>query len=213
MNATAPSSTTPESAKASADPIDQISFQKIFDGLSQYGITLNDAEQKRLEEIIREEVRKQNGGALAGMNIGALIPNIARILFAFIQELFGGAKGSKEFSLDNATTIISDAFSGATNTGKQGVYDEISVNIHDKLYAEGGRIREVADLVSGVSPYGNARDIGRGSAVGVQLASAANVPAGTASSLNPLTDVADASAGNGLPPSARGALTPRAVGA
>lgn len=210
MNATAPASTTSEPAKSSAGLIEQVSFQKIFTGLAQHGITLSAAEQARLEEIAREEVRKQNGGELAGMNIGGTGVNLIQILFSFIQQLFGG--GGTEFSLASLTGTLSGAATGATNSGKQYVFNTISANIHDRLRAEGGNLAQAADLVTGLTTGpGNARDIGNGAAIGDQLAAAANVPAGTTSTLTPPTEVADASAGNGLPPTVTRPLTPRTL--
>ncbi len=212
MNTPAPSQTKADSSKPTAELIEQISFQKIFTGLSQHGITLSAAEQERLEEIVREEVRKQNGGALAGMNIGGSGVNLLQILFSFIQQLFGGGNGTPEFSLAGLTDTLSNAATGATNSGKQYVFNTISANIHDRLRAEGGNLAQSADLVSGLTTGpGNARDIGNGASVIAQLGTAANVPSGTTSTLNPPTDVADASTGNGLPPTVTRPLTQRAL--
>lgn len=212
MNASVASTSTSEVANNPAELIEQVSFQRIYDGLSQHGVNLNSAEQARLEEIIREEVRKQNGGALAGMNLGGTGVNLIQILFSFIQQLFGGGNGAPEFSLAGITDSLSNAASGATNNGRQYVFDTISANIHDRLRAESGNLAEAADLVTGLTTGpGNARDIGNGASIGAQLAAAANVPAGTSSSLNPPTDVADASGGNGLPPTMTRPLTQRTL--
>lgn len=212
MNASVTSTETTESASNSAALIEQISFQRIYDGLSQHGITLNQAEQTRLEEIVREEVRKQNGGQLAGMNLGGTGVNLIQILFSFIQQLFGGGNGAPEFSLAGITDSLSNAATGATNNGRQYVFDTISANIHDRLRAAQGNLAQAADLVTGLTTGpGNARDIGNGASIGAQLAAAADVPAGTTSRLNPPTDVADASGGNGLPPNVTRPLTPRAL--
>lgn len=212
MNASVASTSTSEGTNSPTELIEKVSFQRIYDGLSQHGVNLNSAEQARLEEIIREEVRKQNGGALAGMNLGGTGVNLIQILFSFIQQLFGGGNGTPEFSLAGITDSLSNAASGATNNGRQYVFDTISANIHDRLRAESGNLAEAADLVTGLTTGpGNARDIGNGASIGAQLAAAADVPAGTTSRLNPPTDVADASGGNGLPPNVTRPLTPRAL--
>ena len=212
MNASVASTSTSEGRNNHAELIEKVSFQRIYDGLSQHGVNLNSAEQARLEEIIREEVRKQNGGALAGTNLGGTGVNLIQILFSFIQQLFGGGNGTPEFSLAGITDSLSNAASGATNNGRQYVFDTISANIHDRLRAESGNLAEAADLVTGLTTGpGNARDIGNGASIGAQLAAAANVPAGTVSSLNPPTNVADASGGSGLPPTMTRPLTQRTL--
>lgn len=210
MNAPAPATNASSAASTSAGLIEQVSFQRIYQGLSQHGITLSAAEQARLEEIAREEVRKQNGAELAGMNIGGTGVNLLQILFSFIQQLFGS--GGTEFSLTGLADTLSGAATGATNSGRQYVFNTISANIHDRLRAEGGNLAQAADLVTGLTTGpGNARDIGNGASIGDQLAAAANVPANTSSRLTPPTEVADASGGNGLPPGQPRPLTSRSV--
>lgn len=202
MSTTDTSSASTTTAAATGGLVEQVSFQRIFTGLEQQGITLSIAEQTRLEEIARDEIRKQNGGQLAGFNLGGTGVNLIEILFSFIQQLFGGANGTPEFTLTGLGDHLSNAATGATNTGKQYVINTITANIYERMRAEGGNLAQAADLVTGLTtgPV-NARDMD-GSLMR-QLASVQNIPDGTTSSLTPSppTQVADASAGNGLPPS------------
>lgn len=186
---------------ASKDLSAQINYQTIYAGLGQHGIILSDDEKRELERIVTEEIRKQNGGQLAGANIGAIIPNIVQVLLSFIQQLFGN--NTPQFSIESLTGIVKDAASGATNSGKQQVFNTASVRIHDRLYALGGNFAASAGFVAGLSPSGPAPDFGN-AAIVTQLAALANLPLNTTSTLNrQATQLADADVntniGNGLP--------------
>jgi hypothetical protein len=140
MSATDTTPTASATAAATGSLVEQVSFQRIFDGLAQKGITLSSAEQARFEEIARDEIRKQNGGQLIGMNIGGAAVNLIEILFSFIQRLFGSSSGTPELSIAGLTGHLTNAASGATNTGKQYVINTITANIYERMRAEGGNL-------------------------------------------------------------------------
>jgi hypothetical protein len=213
MSATDTTPTASATAAATGSLVEQVSFQRIFDGLAQKGITLSSAEQARFEEIARDEIRKQNGGQLIGMNIGGAAVNLIEILFSFIQRLFGSSSGTPELSIAGLTGHLTNAASGATNTGKQYVINTITANIYERMRAEGGNLAQAAPYVTGLTTGpGYAPDMT--DSLMRQLTAAQNIPDGTSSSLNPTlpVQVADASggAGSGLP---RRPLTGQALGA
>ena len=215
---TTTSETTAKAATAAGNLVEQVSFQRIFSGLAEKGVPLSIAEQARLEEITRDEIRKQNGGQLIGLNIGGAGVNIIEILFSFIQKLFGG--GDTPTTLAGWGDQLSGALSGSTNTGKQYVINTINANIYERMKAEGGNLAQAADLVTGFNvgrdAQGNplyARDMD--SSLMRQLTAAQNLNDGNTSSLNRPTPtaVADNSSGSGLPASATRPLTPTQRGA
>lgn len=210
--------TTTATAAATGNLVEQVSFQRIFSGLAENGTPLSSAEQARLEEIARDEIRKQNGGQLLGLNLGGAGVNLIEILFSFIQKLFGG--GDTPTTLAGWGDQLSGALSGSTNTGKQYVINTINANIYERMKAEGGNLAQAADLVTGFNVGRDAQGNplyarAMSGSLPEQFASAQNIPPGTTSSLNrpTPTEVADNSAGSGLPASATRPLTQAQRGA
>ena len=150
MGATDTASHASSNVAATGGLIEQVNFQRIFSGLSQNGIVLSTEDQVWLEEKIREETRRQNGGQLAGTNIGGTAVNLIQVLFSFIQNLFGG-NGTAEFSFAGFTNQLSSALSGATNSGQQHVINTINANVHDAMIARGGTVALAAPLLTGLT--------------------------------------------------------------
>ena len=211
--------TQPASSTQTTDSslIEKVSFRAVYYGLAQNNINFTSSEQAEFEEMVREEVRKQNNGRLIGFNIGGAGVNIIQILFSFIQQLFGGGDTSSS-TFAGWSEQFTGALSGATNAGKQQVINTINRNLYGQMKAKGGNFAEAADLVTGLNggrdAQGNlayARDM-TGSLMR-QFTTAQSIPDGTTSTLNPTpVQVADASdgAGPGLP---RRPLTGQALGA
>lgn len=216
--------TTTQSASttqaSSSALMEQVSFRTVYNGLAQNNINFTASEQAEFEEMVRDEVRKQNNGQLIGFNIGGAGVNIIEILFSFIQniqKLFSGG--------DTPTTLAAwgdqarDVFNGATNAGKLQVINTINTNLFDRMKAKGGNLAEAADLVTGFNvgrdAQGNpvyARAM-QGASLMDQMMAAREIPAETTTSRTPTpVQVADASdgAGPGLP---RRPLTGQALGA
>jgi hypothetical protein len=220
MGATAQTSTESPPATAEKPLVDKIDFGAMFSELASKGYPLSEAEQARLEEICREEIKKQNNGNLLGLNIGGSIVNLVSLLFACIQKLFGG-ETSLPSSIEGFGAQLSGAADGADNKAKMYVINTINMKIYNRLEREGGTLAQVKDLVAGLNIGGPARDMDP--SLMRQIMTAQNIPWGTTSSLTlkpkAPTTLADASqdTGHGLPPTAmkpsNTSLTPQARGA
>jgi len=161
--------------------VNKLDFQALYAGLAQNGQPLTAAEKARLEEIAREEIKKQNGGDIIGGNIGGGAVNFVFMLFSFIQQLFSG-QASLPTSIKDFGSQLSGASDGANNQTKQYVINTIMSNIDDRLQREGGNLAAVSDLITGLKSGGdNARDMN--SLLMRQLMAAQNVPFGTNGSL------------------------------
>jgi len=163
-------------------------FTKIYERLELQGNYLTPEQKALIEQVTQEEYDKQNRAQLVGMNVGALPANFMKILFSFIQKLFSG--GNLPTTLAGFGGQLRDALSGATNSGKQLVVDTIAENTYERLLTEGKKdpkFADIADLVTGISKNGYARDLGGNASIVAALSAARNI--------QPVTEVADAGSG------------------
>ncbi len=189
---------------------DRMDFTTMRQGLAKEGYTLSDQEETILESITRDDLQKHDGGRLLSNNLGADGVNIVYVLFAALKNLIASLSGG---GMNNLGSTLTNTFSNAGEQGKLEQLNLATIDINRDLKAQGGKLADIADLVTGQSAGKTFTADNMSSSIFNQVGNTLNIPLSTPTSLDPKpTPVTYAAADNdpahGLPASAKQPLTP-----
>lgn len=172
-----PISATDEVIRRDGSFAERVSFETVYRGLARKGIKFTEDDKRQFEEITLSELKRHDGGSVITTDLGVMITNLAYLLLAFAQNIFGGSSGG------DFLTHLSNTMDRTSEQGKLRMLEQASANIYDRMKLSGGNLAIAAELVTGMMQERSAA-INMNESVFSQIRATIALPEGTVTSLN-----------------------------